>query len=200
MFRKMECMTYNMGYTLRFIAVFYNYSLQFIIVLEAIRNHGMVLGKDITHTSYQHPNQSSQDLTQALTKLSGNIYALDLHATIHGGKMAVYRRECRDRLGKAARLWWRYAMGALSALVIAALGSFGQRLFCSHAPKRTNHHHNHTDFLSTATHNLNPLFNESETVVGNRTGWKTSCIGRSSVTMSTRYNYSLNYSFANSWR
>lgn len=96
---------------------FYNYSLQFIIVLEAIRNHGMVLGKDITHTSYQHPNQSSQNLTQALTKLS------DLHATIHGGKMAVYRRECRDRLGKAARLWWRYAMGALSALVITALGS-----------------------------------------------------------------------------
>ena len=52
---------------------FYNYSLQFIIVLEAIRNHGMVLGKDITHTSYQHPNQSSQNLTQDLTKLSGNI-------------------------------------------------------------------------------------------------------------------------------
>ena len=114
--------------------------------------------------------------------------------------MAVYRRECRDRLGKAARLWWRYAIGALTALVITALGSFGQRLFCSHAPKRTNHHHNHTDFLSTATHNLNPLFNESETVVGNRTGWTAPCIGRNTVSISKPYNYSLNYSFANSWK
>ena len=69
-------MTYNMGYTLRFIAVFYNHSLQFIIVLEAIRNHGMVLGKDISLIGFE---ESDEDV-QAFARYGITSFRLDTSA------------------------------------------------------------------------------------------------------------------------